>query len=111
MEGSFLLIESECVLPLQMSLTRAVLLRSAWPGGGVRAVTAAVWSVKRRSASSFAKYNWEDPLHLEGSLTEEEREIRDMARGYCQEKLMPRVVEAHRHECEWGSVKGRQRQG
>ncbi|HEY8352452.1 MAG TPA: acyl-CoA dehydrogenase, partial [Sphingomonadales bacterium] len=31
-------------------------------------------------------------------LTEEERMVRDSARDYCQENLMPRVLEAHRHE-------------
>ncbi|MBF0324969.1 MAG: acyl-CoA dehydrogenase [Alphaproteobacteria bacterium] len=31
-------------------------------------------------------------------LTEEERLIRDSARSYCQERLMPRIIEANRHE-------------
>lgn len=43
-------------------------------------------------------FNWEDPFDLDGMLTEEERMVRDSARDYCQEKLMPRVLEAHRHE-------------
>ena len=37
-------------------------------------------------------FNWEDPLDLEGELTEEERMVRDTARGYAQDKLMPRVL-------------------
>ena len=41
---------------------------------------------------------WEDPLLLEEQLTDDERMIRDSARAYCQEKLMPRVLEANRHE-------------
>src|SRR5215210_6851856 len=41
---------------------------------------------------------WEDPLLLEDALTDDERMIRDSARAYCEEKLMPRVVEANRHE-------------
>ncbi len=41
---------------------------------------------------------WEDPLLLEGQLSEEERLVRDAARAYCQEKLMPRIVAAFRHE-------------
>ncbi|RKE69653.1 acyl-CoA dehydrogenase [Pseudorhodoplanes sinuspersici] len=45
-----------------------------------------------------AHFNWEDPLDLEGELTEEERMVRDTARGYSQDKLMPRVIEAYRHE-------------
>ncbi|HUF81979.1 MAG TPA: acyl-CoA dehydrogenase [Burkholderiales bacterium] len=43
-------------------------------------------------------FRWEDPLLLEDQLTDEERMVRDTARAYCQEKLMPRVVEANRHE-------------
>ena len=43
-------------------------------------------------------FNWEDPLLLEEQLTEEERMVRDSARAYAQDKLMPRVVEANRHE-------------
>ena len=43
-------------------------------------------------------FQWEDPLLLADQLTEEERMVRDTARAYCQEKLMPRVLEAHRHE-------------
>ncbi len=43
-------------------------------------------------------FDWEDPLHLEGQLSEEERMIMDAARDYCQNRLMPRIVEANRHE-------------
>ena len=43
-------------------------------------------------------FQWEDPLLLEEQLTEEERMVREAARAYCQEKLMPRVLEANRHE-------------
>jgi glutaryl-CoA dehydrogenase len=43
-------------------------------------------------------FDWADPLLLEEALTEEERMVRDSARAYCQEKLMPRVLEANRHE-------------
>ena len=41
---------------------------------------------------------WEDPLGFEGELTEEERMVRDTARGFAQDYLMPRVVEAYREE-------------
>ncbi len=44
------------------------------------------------------EFKWEDPLDLDGLLSEEERMIRDTAHGYCQEKLMPRILEANRHE-------------
>ncbi|MCW5604172.1 MAG: acyl-CoA dehydrogenase [Burkholderiales bacterium] len=43
-------------------------------------------------------FQWEDPLLLDEQLTDDERMVRDSARAYCQEKLMPRVLEANRHE-------------
>jgi glutaryl-CoA dehydrogenase len=49
-------------------------------------------------AKSKAEFIWEDPLLLEDQLTEEERMVRDTARNYAQDKLMPRVLEANRHE-------------
>ena len=45
-----------------------------------------------------AKFVWEDPLLMEEQLTEEERMVRDTAHDYAQEKLLPRVTEAFRHE-------------
>jgi glutaryl-CoA dehydrogenase len=47
---------------------------------------------------STSKFVWEDPLQLEQQLTEEERMVREAAAVYCQQKLMPRVQEAFRHE-------------
>ncbi|MCB2100302.1 MAG: acyl-CoA dehydrogenase [Rhodobacterales bacterium] len=47
---------------------------------------------------SRAPLKWDDPFLLDEQLTEEERLIQDSARQYCQGKLMPRVLEAHRHE-------------
>jgi glutaryl-CoA dehydrogenase len=35
---------------------------------------------------------------MESQLGEEERMVRDQVRDYCQEKLMPRILEANRHE-------------
>lgn len=43
-------------------------------------------------------FRWEDPLSLETQLTDEERMIRDAARGYCEDRLMPRVKLANREE-------------
>jgi len=48
--------------------------------------------------SSRAEFQWDDALLLEDQLGEEERLVRDAARDYCQEKLMPRILEANRHE-------------
>jgi glutaryl-CoA dehydrogenase len=43
-------------------------------------------------------FHWEDPLDLESRLTDEERMIRDAARAYAQDKLLPRVVSAFADE-------------
>ena len=43
-------------------------------------------------------FQWEDPLGLEGELSEEERMVRETAKGFAQDYLMPRVIEAYREE-------------
>ncbi len=43
-------------------------------------------------------FDWQDPLLIEQELTDEERLIRDTARAYAQDKLMPRIVMANRNE-------------
>ena len=45
-----------------------------------------------------AQFKWDDALLLDDQLTEEERMVRDSARDYCQEQLMPRVLLANRNE-------------
>jgi glutaryl-CoA dehydrogenase len=50
------------------------------------------------SSTQRPSFNWQDPLLLESLLSEEERMIRDTAHQYCQEKLMPRILEANRNE-------------
>ena len=47
---------------------------------------------------STAKFNWQDPLNLDGLLQDDERLIRDTAHQYCQQKLMPRILKGNRHE-------------
>ena len=42
--------------------------------------------------------NWEDPLNLEGELTDEERMVRDAARSFARERLFPGIIAANRHE-------------
>ena len=49
-------------------------------------------------SSTKNEFQWDDPLLLDDLLSDEERMVRDAARAYCQEKLMPRVLEANRHE-------------
>jgi glutaryl-CoA dehydrogenase len=51
-----------------------------------------------KPASEKPVFDWQDPLLLDAELSEEERMLRDTARDFCQEKLMPRVLEANRHE-------------
>jgi len=45
-----------------------------------------------------AAFRWEDALLLDDQLSEDERMVRDTARNYAQDKLMPRIVEANRKE-------------
>jgi glutaryl-CoA dehydrogenase len=47
------------------------------------------------SPSKTVPYDWTDPLNLDEQLTEDERAIRDTARAYAQEKLLPRVTQAY----------------
>jgi len=49
-------------------------------------------------ASAESTFNWEDPFHIADQLGEDERLVATAAREYCQERLMPRVLEANRHE-------------
>ncbi|MEO1657748.1 MAG: acyl-CoA dehydrogenase [Pseudomonadota bacterium] len=42
--------------------------------------------------------NWSDPLNLDALLSDEEQMIRDAARSYCQDRLLPRIITAHRDE-------------
>ena len=53
---------------------------------------------RSRSGSPPPAFDWRDPLGIEEELDEAERLIRDTAAGYAEERLMPRVLEAHRHE-------------
>ncbi len=43
-------------------------------------------------------FRWDDPFLLECELSEDERLIRDAARAYAQEKLMPRIRDWNREE-------------
>src|SRR5215831_16538592 len=52
----------------------------------------------KASPASEASFDWSDPLLLEEELSGEERIVRDSARAFCQEKLMPRVREGFRNE-------------
>lgn len=49
-------------------------------------------------ASAEAQFNWQDPLYLDQRLSDDERLIADSARQFCQDRLMPGVIEANRME-------------
>ena len=48
--------------------------------------------------SSAPAFQWDDPFMLDEQLTEDERMIRDTARAYAQDKLLPRVIKAYLEE-------------
>ena len=43
-------------------------------------------------------FQWDDPLGIELELSEDERMVRDTARGFAQDYLAPRIMEAFRDE-------------
>lgn len=45
-----------------------------------------------------ARFDWDDPFRIEDLLTPEEIMIRDSARAFAQDRLMPRILKANRHE-------------
>ncbi|NBS73585.1 MAG: acyl-CoA dehydrogenase [Betaproteobacteria bacterium] len=47
---------------------------------------------------AHAAFVWLDPFLMSKELTDDERMIRDASFAYCQDKLMPRVRDAFRHE-------------
>jgi len=61
-----------------------------------QAATAAVTADKAKEDKPVFDYT--DALNLECRLTEDEKMVRDVFHDYCQEKLMPRVTMANRHE-------------
>jgi glutaryl-CoA dehydrogenase len=48
--------------------------------------------------SKITPVTWEDPFRLIDQLDEDERMVHQTAHDYCQDKLLPRVLEANRHE-------------
>jgi glutaryl-CoA dehydrogenase len=47
---------------------------------------------------TMAAFDWLDPFHLAEELTDDERQVQQAAHEYCQGRLMPRILEANRHE-------------
>ncbi|HBV56473.1 MAG TPA: acyl-CoA dehydrogenase, partial [Rhodobacteraceae bacterium] len=54
--------------------------------------------LKAKEQPDLGAFSWADPFLIEDQLEEDERMIRDSARAYCDEKLMPRVKEAFAQE-------------
>lgn len=52
----------------------------------------------RKAAMRDVAFDWKDPLRFDELLTQEEIMIRDVARSYAQERLMPRILKANRDE-------------
>ncbi|KAI0148533.1 glutaryl-CoA dehydrogenase [Xylariaceae sp. FL1272] len=50
------------------------------------------------SAATGPVFDWQDPLESKNLLTEEELAIAETAERYCQERLLPRVLDAYRDE-------------
>jgi len=46
----------------------------------------------------MSNFLWDDPFKLDQQLSDEERQVREAAFDYCQEKLQPRIVAAAREE-------------
>jgi glutaryl-CoA dehydrogenase len=44
--------------------------------------------------AAMGRFDWADPFALDAQLTDEERMVRDAARAYAQERLLPRVTKA-----------------
>ena len=65
----------------------------------VRSMNAVATASEVQPAATLpTAFDWADPFLLEDQLSDEERLIRDAAHDYCQGRLMPRVLDANRHE-------------
>ena len=52
----------------------------------------------RIAAMQGARFDWRDALRIDELLSPEEIQVRDAAQRYAQERLMPRILHAHRDE-------------
>ena len=55
-------------------------------------------AVAKVTPRQWGQFKWDDPLLLDSQLSDDERLVRDAARQYAQEKLLPRIVEAYNKE-------------
>ncbi|KAA6411361.1 MAG: glutaryl- dehydrogenase [Lasallia pustulata] len=75
------------------------MIRSSWRlSTGCLGSAASTPSLGRRYAHAPVKFDWQDPLGSVNLFYEEEVAIQETARDYCQERMLPRVLEAYRNE-------------
>ena len=55
-------------------------------------------ALKPKDKPNLGRFTWDDPLHLNSQLTEDERMLRDAAHAFAQSELQPRVTDAYRTE-------------
>ena len=55
-------------------------------------------ALKPKDAPDLAGFDWADPFRLDAQLSEDERMMRDAARAYATERLVPRIRDAYRDE-------------
>ncbi|KAJ0176677.1 hypothetical protein K1T71_007856 [Dendrolimus kikuchii] len=75
-----------------VSLTTKYVFSSLCKINNVRALST---TCTRKAKVTF---NWEDPFNLDEQLYDDEKAIRHSFKTYCNEKLMPRIIEANRNE-------------
>ena len=57
-----------------------------------------VFNIKNNSDNFKQEMSWDDPLISDDQITSEEKIVQTSVRNYCQDKLMPRIIEENRHE-------------
>ncbi|MBI4694727.1 MAG: acyl-CoA dehydrogenase [Gammaproteobacteria bacterium] len=55
-------------------------------------------AASKPKATAEGPFDWQDPLHLDARLTEDERLVSQAARDFCEGRLLPVVRDMHRHE-------------
>ncbi|KAI8939083.1 hypothetical protein NX059_004922 [Plenodomus lindquistii] len=54
--------------------------------------------IGKRCMHTPVAFDWQDPLNASSLFTEEELAISETAESYCQERMLPRVLDAYRNE-------------
>ncbi|CAG8975580.1 hypothetical protein HYALB_00005648 [Hymenoscyphus albidus] len=90
---------------MQLEATELNMLRPLLRNVAKQSVATAARPVASRGFATSASapaptpaFNWEDPLNARNLLTEEEISISETAEAYCQERILPRVLQAYRDE-------------